>query len=206
MHFWATRSTTGRFLILHVTLTRLSIVPVLSLVYYQTDRALVATYRQRIADRQKALVLYYRQGGIGELKQWIDERVSTGTTGDTAVLLADPSGRKIAGNLTGWPPTITRNVRWAEMRLYREGHDHTELFAISARMLPSGYRMLTGTPIDVREKVREALLRAFASAALLYTLLTLLAALLVFRVFNRAVGAVRDVGEAIAAGDFTRRV
>jgi signal transduction histidine kinase len=92
------------------------------------------------------------------------------------------------------------------MRLYREGHDRTELFAISARMLPSGYRMLTGTPIEVREKVREALLRGFASAALLYTLLTLLAALLVYRVFKHAVDAIRDVGEAITAGDFTRRV
>jgi signal transduction histidine kinase len=206
MSFWPTRSTTGRFLILHVSLTLLSIVPVLSLVYYQTNRALMATYRQRIADREKGMVLHYRQGGIGELKRWVDERVATGTTGDTAVLLADPSGRKIAGNLTGWPPTITHNVRWAEERLYREGHDHTELFAISARMLPSGYRMLTGTPIDVREKVREALLRAFAGAAALYVVLTLLAAVLVYRAFKQAADAIRDVGEAIAAGDFTRRV
>jgi signal transduction histidine kinase len=206
MSFWPTRSATGRFLIVHVSLTLLSTVPVLSLVYYQTNRALVAMYRQRIADREQGMLLHYRQGGIAELKQWIDERVATGTTGDTAVLVADPSGRKIAGNLTGWPPTIAHNVRWAQMRLYREGHDQTELFAISARMLPSGYRMLTGTPIEVREKVREALLRGFASAALLYTLLTLLAALLVYRVFKHAVDGIRDVGEAITAGDFTRRV
>lgn len=206
MSFWPTRSTTGRFLILHVSLTLLSTVPVLSLVYYQTDRALVATYRQRIADREKVMLFHYRQGGIGELRQWVDERVATGTTGDTAVLVADPSGRKIAGNLTGWPPTITHDVRWAEMRLYREGHDHTELFAISAQMLPSNYRMLTGTPIDIREKVREALLRGFAGAALLYMLLTFLAALLVYRVFKGAAEAIRDVAGAIAAGDFTRRV
>jgi signal transduction histidine kinase len=206
MSFWPTRSTTGRFLILHVSLTLLSTVPVLSLVYYQTNQALMAMYRQRIADREKGMVLHYRQGGIGELKRWLDDRVATGTTGDTAVLLADPSGRKIAGNLTGWPPTITHDVRWAEMRLYREGHDHTEMFAISARMLPSGYRMLAGTPIDVREKVREALLRGFAGAALLYTLLTLLAALLVHRVFKQAADAILDVTRAIAAGDFTRRV
>src|SRR5438270_2113874 len=206
MSFWPTRSTTGRFLILHVSLTLVSTVPVLSLVYYQTDRALMATYRQRIADREKGMVLYYREGGIGGLKQWIDERVATGTTGDTAVLLADPSGRKIAGNLTGWPPTIAQDVRWAEMRLYREGHDHSEQFAISARILPSGYRILTGTPIDVREKVREALLRAFAGAALLYLLLTLLAAVFVYRAFKQAADAILYVSEAIAAGDFTRRV
>ena len=206
MSFWPTRSTTGRFLILHVSLTLLSTVPVLSLVYYQTNRTLVATYRQRIADREKGMLSHYRQGGIVELKQWINARVATGTTGDTAVLLADPSGRKVAGNLTGWPPTITHDVGWAEMRLYREGHDHTELFAISARMLPPGYRMLTGTPIDVRDKVREALLRGFAGAAVLYIFLTLLAAVLVYRVFKQAAEAIRDVAGAIAAGDFTRRV
>ena len=206
MRFWPTRSTTGRFLILHVSLTLLSTVPVLSLVYYQTDRALMATYRQRVADREKGMLFHYRHGGIGELKQWVNERVATGTTGDTAVLLADPSGRKIAGNLTGWPPTITKDVGWAEMRLYREGHDHTELFAISAQMLPSGYRMLTGTPIDVREKVREALLRGFAGAAILYVLLTFLGALFVYRAFKRAADAIRDVSEGITAGDFTRRV
>jgi signal transduction histidine kinase len=206
MSLWPTRSTTGQFLILHVSLTLLSTVPVLSLVYYQTDRALVATYRQRISDREKAMLFHYRRGGIAELKRWIDQRVATGTTGDTAVLVADPSGRKIAGNLTGWPPTITHDVGWREMRLYREGHDHTERFAISARMLPSGYRMLTGTPIDVRAKVRDALFRGFAGAALLYMLLTFLAALLVYRIFKRASDAILDVTGAIAAGDFTRRV
>jgi signal transduction histidine kinase len=152
------------------------------------------------------MLFHYRHGGISELKQWVDERVATGTTGDTAVLLADPSGRKIAGNLTSWPPTITHDVGWAEMPLYREGHAHPEQFAISARMLPSGYRMLMGTPIDVRKKVGEALRRAFVGAALLYIVLTVLAAFLVYRVFKRAVDAILDVGEAIAAGDFTRRV
>ena len=66
--------------------------------------------------------------------------------------------------------------------------------------------MLTGTPIDVREKVREALLRAFAGAAILYMLLTLLAALFVYRGFKQAADAILYVSEAIAAGDFTRRV
>ena len=66
MNFWPTRSTTGRFLILHVSLTLLSTVPVLSLVYYQTNQALMATYRQRIADRERGMLLHYRHGGIGE--------------------------------------------------------------------------------------------------------------------------------------------
>jgi signal transduction histidine kinase len=205
MSFWPTRSTTGRFLIVHVSLTFLSIVPVLSFVYYQTDRRLMATYRQRIADRENGMLFHYRQGGINELKQWVDERVATGT-GDTAVLVADPSGRKLAGNLTAWPPTITQNAAWVEIPLYREGHARPELYAISARMLPSGYRMLIGTPIEIRERMREALLRAFGGAAILYMLLTLLAAVVVYRAFKKAADAIRDVSEAIAAGDFTRRV
>jgi signal transduction histidine kinase len=66
--------------------------------------------------------------------------------------------------------------------------------------------MLIGTPIEIRERMREALLRAFGGAAILYMLLTLLAAVVVYRAFKKAADAIQDVSEAIAAGDFTRRV
>jgi signal transduction histidine kinase len=92
------------------------------------------------------------------------------------------------------------------MRLYRDGHKQPELFALSAIHFRSGHRLLIGTVIDDRTRMRETLLFALLGALILAVPIGLAGSLVLLRFMNRRVGAIGDVAARIAAGDLSRRV
>jgi signal transduction histidine kinase len=202
----AGHSTRARFVLLCLVLTVASTVPILFFVYLQTDRIVVDVFKQRVHDRQAILMRDYRTGGIAEVSRSIRERVTSGATGYGAILLVDPAGRKIEGNIAAWPPTLRGPTKWAEMRLYREGHAESEMFALDTIDFPSGHRLLVGTLFDDRARMRRALFIALAGALFLAVPIGLAGSLVLLRFMNKRVTAIGDVAARIAAGDLSRRV
>jgi signal transduction histidine kinase len=122
------------------------------------------------------------------------------------LLLVDRTGRKIAGNMDAWPPTLREQTDWAEMLLYREGDFGPEQFGLSTTHFPSGDRLLVGTVIEDRARVREALAIALAGALLLAIPIGFAGSLILLRFINRRIQDIGDVAARIAAGDLSRRV
>lgn len=181
-------------------------VPVLLFIYQQTDTLFEDGIRSRIDERQASLAHAYRTGGIGALDRAIDDEVDTGMVRGGTILLADTNGRKMAGNLSGWPPTLRVNQDWVEIRLYSEGSRLAVLYAVRTVQLPSGERFLLGTSIEDRERMRASLFEALIGALLLAIPLGLIGGMLVLRVTERQAGAVGRVASRIAAGDFGHRL
>jgi signal transduction histidine kinase len=200
------QSTTARFVLLYLALSVAGVLPVLFVVYHQADRISHDHFESQIANRKANLLLSYRTGGIPAVEQGIRDRIASGAAAQTALLLVDPTGRKIAGNVAAWPPTLRGSSDWTEMRLYRDGHAQAELFALSAIDFPSGHRLLIGTVIDDRTRMREALLLALIGALVLAVPIGLVGSLILLRFMNRRVGVIGDVAARIAAGDLSRRV
>jgi signal transduction histidine kinase len=181
-------------------------LPVLLFVYHQTDSLFEQRIRNRIDDRELGLLNGYRTGGLAGLVGAIKEEVDTGIVRGGAILLVDASGRRIAGNITSWPPTLPPDARWTEMRLYAEGSKQAGLFALRTVQLPTGERLLLGTGIDDRERMRASLLEALIGALLLAIPLGLIGGLLLLRVTERQARAVGRIAGRIAAGDFSHRL
>jgi signal transduction histidine kinase len=179
---------------------------VLLFVYHQTDRLLEARISARLDDREAGLLAGYRSGGIRGVVGAIREEIDTGIISGGAILLTDPAGRKIAGNLVAWPPTLRQPTRWTELRLYAERQTQAQLFAIRVVILPRGYRLLLATNLDARERMRESLVEALIGAMILAIPLGLLLSLLLFRVSERGARTIGTVAERIAAGDFSQRL
>jgi signal transduction histidine kinase len=199
-------STTARFVLLYLALSLVGALPVLWVVYHQADRISHAHFEQQIANRKANLLLAYRTGGIPAVARGIRDRMASGAASQAAHLLVDSAGRKIAGNLATWPPTLRVPTDWTEMRLFRDGHEQAELFALSATQLGPGHRLLTGTVIDDRTRMREALLFALLGALVLAIPIGLAGSMVLLRFMNRRVVAIGDVAARIAAGDLSRRV
>jgi hypothetical protein len=142
-------------------------VPVLLFIYHQTDSLFEQGIRDRIDDREQDLMQGYSTAGVPGLVDAIDEELSTGVARAGAVLLVDPRGKRLAGNIAAWPPILRAPTDWTEMRLYPEGQARTELFALRAVALPSGHRLLLGTSIEDRERMRASLIEALLGALLL---------------------------------------
>jgi signal transduction histidine kinase len=202
----AEHSTRARFVLLCLAITIASTVPILFFIYVQTDRIVIDVFRQRVHDRQAILLRNYQTGGISEVARSIRERVASGATGYGAILLVDPAGRRIEGNIAAWPPTLREPTKWAEMRLYRLGHAEPETFALDTIEFPSGHRLLVGTLFDDRARMRWALLIALAGALFLAVPLGLAGSFVLLRFMNKRIAAIGEVAARIAAGDLSRRV
>jgi signal transduction histidine kinase len=92
------------------------------------------------------------------------------------------------------------------MRLYSEGSKQAGLFALRTVQLPTGERLLMGTGIDDRERMRASLLEALIGALLLAIPLGLIGGLVLLRVTERRAREVGRIAGRIAAGDFSHRL
>ena len=181
-------------------------LPVLLFVYHQTDRLYEDRIRDRVQDGERDMLFAYAGGGLPALVDSIDDVIGTGAMRGGVVLVVDPRGHKIAGNLVGWPPVLRTPADWVEFRLYREGQTRAELFAIRTVRLKNGERLLLGTAIDEREHMRAALLEALLAALLLAIPLGLIGGWIVLKVTERRARAIGNVAGRIAAGDFSHRL
>ena len=195
-----------RVALLSLAFTLLISVPVLLFVYQQTDSLFEQRLRSRVGDRQDDLLYAYRHRGLEGLVGEVQEEIETGMVRDGAVLLVDRSGKKVAGNIAAWPPTLRVGAEWAEMRLYPEGSRQTVLYALRTIALPGGERLLLGTSVEDRERMRASLLEALVGALLLALPLGLISGLVLLRITERRARAVGRVAAQIAGGDFSHRL
>lgn len=198
-------STTARFVFLYLALSLVGALPILFFIYHQTDRVVVRGHQSTVEDRTAILIGGYRAGGTAELAREVAER-SAGPLAHGVLLLTDRSGRKLAGNVGAWPPSLGNRTTWREMLLYREGHVRPERFGLSTTQLPSGERLLVGVVVDDRAPVREALLISMLGALILAIPIGLLGSFVLVRFMNSRVNEIADVAGGIAAGDLGRRV
>lgn len=181
-------------------------LPVLLFVYNQTDNLFEERIHQRLDDDQSDIMSAYSSGGPAILPASIEEAMKTGQLRGGVALLVDPAGRKIAGNLSGWPPVLPAPSEWNEIRLYSQGQLKPELFAIRTILLPSGERLLLGTTIEDRERMRASLVEALLGALLLAIPLGLIGGWAVLKIAERRARAVGNVAARIAGGDFSHRL
>jgi signal transduction histidine kinase len=181
-------------------------VPVLMFVYHQTDVLFEQSIRNRFDDRERNLIRGYETAGMAGLSHAIQEEIDTGGIGGGAILLVDQNGRRIAGNIAAWPPILRGEMDWVEMRLYPQGSRHPVLYALRTIALPGGERLLLGTSVEDRERMRASLLEALIGALLLAIPLGLIGGLVLLRVTERQARAVGRVAARIAGGDFSHRL
>jgi signal transduction histidine kinase len=195
-----------RAVVISVAFSLLITVPVLLFVYQQTDRLFAARIIGRIDDRERNLMLGYRTGGMAGLQKSIENEIATGIARGGAILLLDPQGRKVAGNITIPPAKLPATTRWTEMRLYPDGGANALLFALRVQRLPTGHRLVIGTNVEDRERMRDSLVEALIGAMLLAVPLGAFLGFLVVRITERHARTIGNVAARIAAGDLSQRL
>jgi hypothetical protein len=199
------RSTSARFLLLQLALGLACTVPALLYVYFETDRIILQDFERPLEFRQSNLEKHYRIGGIPELTTAVISRAQRAHRDRTAILLVDPQGARLAGNLKVWPRTLALNRDWAPTTLHRDGMPAPEEFLTLTTRLPSGHRLLLGGLLDNRKDMQSALLRGLAAAFALAIPFGLLGSFVIVHEMNRIVQAIASVGQQVAAGDLGQR-
>jgi hypothetical protein len=105
----------------------------------------------------------WADGGLSALVVTIDDRLAQNVDYDAIYLLVDPSMKRIAGNLAGWPSSVT-TVGQYELPVMRAG---MKSLAIVQRFeLPGGFLLLIGRDVQVRAQLHKMMTNALLWAAI----------------------------------------
>ena len=200
------RSSTGRFFALVFILQLISGTALLLFVRHIIADELERTSRTLVAELRDDLVADYRREGSEGLRQLIAARLSGPRSRDAAVLLDDPRGNHLAGNIEDWPPTLPFDAGWQAITLYRVGRDRPEPMGVIASRLPDGTHLLVGHVIEGDLRVRRLTGEAMIAALLLAVPLALLGAIVATRVITSNVERIAETARRVGMGNLSVRV
>jgi signal transduction histidine kinase len=200
------RSSTTRFFVLVFVVQLISGTALLMFVRHLIADELERTSRTLVTELHDDLVADYKQEGLPGLRRLISERLTGTRARDAAVLLDDPVGNQLAGNIADWPPTIPFDSGWQVVTLYRMNRDHPEPMGIIASKLPDGTHLLVGHVVEGDLRVRRLTGEAMAAALLLAVPLALLGAIVATRVITGRVERIAETARRVGMGDLSLRV
>ena len=134
------RLSTSRLSALFVAIFAAGITVLLTSVYILTARVLDHEVDVVIQAEVNGLIDDYRSGGVVQLIETLHRRAdSWGRTG-AVYLLVDSQGRRIAGNIGGWPTRISTSGQWIEFEIDASEHGGVIAHPVRAQVfqLPGG--------------------------------------------------------------------
>jgi signal transduction histidine kinase len=200
------RSATGRLIAIHLIMVAVSTAIVLAFVYVSTKRVIDSEVRQVVEAEIRGLADDYATHGVAGLATAIERRLAGPGARDSVYLLADSQGRRIAGNLAGWPPVVTPGQGWVQLELFRLDRDRPASISAASFLLEGGERLLVGRDSQARSTFDRTLVKALIWALGVSALLALISGWLLSRFVDRRIGDVAGTAEEIMQGAMARRV
>lgn len=198
------RSTTTRFAAL-VFLLQLAAAAALLLCVHAIVRGQAYEGAIETGDvLRQDLRAIYAAGGPAALRSAVVERSSGDMVPDAVLLLADASGRPLAGNLTAWPELGTHRGP-ISATLYRKRHAAPESMLLHVAKLPDGTRLLTGSVVDDETRMIRLLELATPVALSLAIAVAALAAWLAARMIVLRLDRAVSTLEAVRGGELWHR-
>ncbi|BBE34168.1 sensor histidine kinase [Sphingosinicella microcystinivorans] len=200
------RSTIARFTALAFLFQFLVTCAAVLFVQEASQRVLAAEERDLVTELRDELKLAYNAGGLPELQRVIRERLGAVEGGNVVILLASPEGRRIAGNIGGWPPVLPDSASWRAIELYRIGAEAPEPMGVATLRLPGGERLLAGRVITSVTRLKAVNGDTLAAALLVGAALAIVSALGIGRLLSRRLKTIAATASAVEGGAFAQRV
>ncbi|MCB1417951.1 MAG: HAMP domain-containing protein [Notoacmeibacter sp.] len=188
------------------------------LVMYMTSlsvRMLTAQTHSAIDEEIQAINQTYQVGGLPGLVRAVDRRARQ--PGASLFLIADPSGRILAGNVESLDPRILSKTGWTERpfaytrygerattEASEKGEGHHALARVFA--LPNGLIMLVGRDLGEPERLRVVVRRALTLALAMMAVGGFLIWFFVGRRALKRIDAVSSASRRIMGGDLDKRL
>ncbi|MBI1208885.1 MAG: HAMP domain-containing protein [Azospirillum sp.] len=198
------RSTSARLALGFGLAFAASALILVGVLWWATAGSLARQTDAVIREDAEALGQIYRDEGFYGLALAIGRRLDDDRGGGRLYLLAGRHLAPIAGNLAAWPLRIGGRSGWSDIEIVRGGE------AAPARVLtldlPDGQRLLVGRDLRERQQLRASVVGALIWWLAAALALAALLGLLLRRLFQARLRAIRTTAEAIAHGDIARRV
>lgn len=202
------RLSSARLTGLYVLIFAAGITALLTSVYVLTARVLDREVDAVIQAEVNGLIDDYADGGVLQLIATLHGRADSWGRSGAVYLLVDSLGRRIAGNIGGWPTHIDAGEQWIEFEIDASEAGGIVAHPVRAQVfrLPVGRRLLVGTDILERKRLASRLRSAMLSATGLCLALSILVSFIYSQRVRRRVSAVAATCENIMTGDLSQRL
>ena len=197
-------STTARISLLVFFALILSSALLIGFIARVTQDQLDADARRLVTSERNAIVQMYKREGLGGASALIIAELRI--PGSVAIMLDDPDGALVAGNIRVWPDGLAADDQVRRFDLMRDGAASAERFAVISTALPRGYRLLVGRSLEEEERLFATLKTSLVTAIGLALTLALGISFLLTRIVAERVQNIANVAGAVEAGDLSRRV
>ncbi len=195
------RTSSFRLTLLYALLFSASAVILFAVIYWATavymTNELDAAIDSDLTELQTAL----RVGGMRMLAQTIEDRVRPMPAGPMLYLLQDPEGKVLAGNLAGMRQQQGTFDVGAAGLAGRRRQVHARGVALA-----DGNYLVVGVDAQMRNEMRELILRAFGWSFAITLVLAFGGGAVISGGLLRRVEAIGRTAREIMAGDFSRRL
>jgi signal transduction histidine kinase len=200
------RTASFRLSALYAVLFGASVLLLGAVAFWSTRSALEQQLMRRIEAETGLLEQEYRSNGLDRLLAVIRQRTRTEPNFDFDYFLADPAGKRLAGNL----PVVADRLGWTEISAPEDADEEpngkTERVRVLVRELDGGFRLGVGEDLEQVDEMEETFLGVLASALGIVLVLGIGGGLLLSAGFLRRLDAITRTADAIIAGDLSRRV
>jgi signal transduction histidine kinase len=201
------RSSALRLAALYSAIMLVGVSVLLSVVFVVSQRTIANEIDLIVRAESEAMRDEFQFNGIDDLTTVLKQRVDEWGRIGAVYLLVDASGRRVAGNLSGWPQAASRNGEWLEFELNASEGAGTVEHPVRADVLSLGdYQLLIGTDVSEQNRVIGQMRAATAWGIGLTTLLTAITAWWYSRRIAARVSGVAAACENIMSGDLAQRL
>ncbi|WP_170338977.1 sensor histidine kinase [Ruegeria arenilitoris] len=195
-----------RLVLASMVLSTLLTAAVLLLVYITANRTIEGETRSVVSAELTGLADEYERLGLVGLMVAIERRLPTASERDALYLLADRSGKTLAGNLKRWPEGIAAGSGWVDLELRRTETDQLVPISAASILLPGGERLLVGRDALARQQFDRVLFHSVALALGAALALSILTGWLLTRLVFSRLKDIADTAETIVSGDLSQRM
>jgi signal transduction histidine kinase len=173
--------------------------------YFATIGVMARTIDSKINAISIRLSEDAQTNGLNSVAQRIEHTLSDGVDSDTEILLlTDPNGKKLAGNISGWADRAAP-LNSVIDRVVMRGSGISPSRVLLNR-LDNGALLIVGRDMQDLNEIRTLIARAVVIGGILAVLLAVVGTLLFRREIEKRISSIRHATTDIEAGNLSRRI
>ena len=201
--FW--HSVAFRLALICGALVVASIVLFSGIFYFATIGVMSSNIDIKIASISKRLSEDAKTYGLNSVARRIEFSLSDGVDSDSEILLlSDPRGHKLAGNISGWHEPATPRDQLLARKVDRPGGPSPSRIVLHT--LEDGSQLIVGRDMQDLNEMRSLIIRAVLLGGVIGLLLAIVGTLLFRKQIEKRISLIRHATIDIEAGNLKRRI
>jgi len=201
------RSSSFRLSLVYMVLFAGSVLLLLGFIYWATVGYMTDQTDATIEAEITGLAEQYREGGLSNLVNILQERVERDPDSSSVYLLASSTFTPLAGNIDAWPNVETGSDGWLTFA-FKDTRAGGRVFQARARpfLLQGGLHLLVGRDTRELKATQQLIIRALVWGMVLTLALALAGSMIMSRSMLKRIDRINQASREIMAGDLQRRI